>query len=115
MSTMQHIPSDQSTSVERAAAVKQIVVGSIIMEYGAQRLSGKHDLKNRVQILKNAAQSVQSYLLNNPGNTAELRAIFEREFLKNEIVLLSELFETVWGIKEEALEIIINTIKENVV
>ena len=80
------------------SAIKKIIVGLIIAEYGLIQLKDatKQDLKSRT----NAAINLY-------------RKVFEKEFLKGEMVLMAELFETCFGFNEETLEIIINSIKNS--
>jgi predicted Ser/Thr protein kinase len=99
-----------------ANSIRKLVVGIIISEYALRELSegSKFDLKNRARIAINAAKRVQDYFKDHPETTPEHKAIFEKEFIKSEIYMLSELMETVWGLSDDSLEEIINAIKGNI-
>jgi hypothetical protein len=99
---------------ETANAIKHMVIGSIIAEYGLMLLGTQsHDLKHRTQIALNACRSVQSCLIHHPRARPEHRELFKREFLKSSYVLISELLVSVWSLSEEDIEDIIEQIKNN--
>lgn len=103
-------------TIERtAAAIRKLVIGIIISEYALMELKedSKQDLKHRAGIAIKAARSVQEYFKFHPQSTPEHKKIFEKEFLKSEIFMISELMETVWGFSDENLEFIIKAIKAN--
>jgi hypothetical protein len=101
---------------ETVKALKWVAIGSIISEYGALLLpQSRGEVKMRVNGMINASKKLQSYFVNNHQASPEARSSFKTEFSKNEIVLISELIETVWGIPEADLEAIVNTLKENIV
>lgn len=104
-----------ATPDETITAIKHIVIGSILSEYGCRMLVDgvRQELKQKVKLLLNATKSVQNHYLHHPGSTPETRETFTKEFLKGEIVLIGELMSTVWGLSETDLEDIINTIKNN--
>jgi hypothetical protein len=99
-----------------ANAVRKMVIGTIVAEYGMRQLvdNSKQDLKMRVNSVLNACKKVQEWFLYHPSGTPEQKEIFKKEFLSSEILLISELLETVWGINEDGLEEIIKAIKENI-
>lgn len=101
---------------QTAKSIRKLIVGIIISEYALMELSdgSKQELKHRANIAINAAKSVQDYFKYHPQCTPEHRKIFEREFLKNEIYMISELVETVWSFSEDTLEEIIKSIKEQI-
>lgn len=104
------------TPEEIADAIKKIVVGLIISEYGLMLLKdvSKQDLKFRTSNAIAAIRRVQDYFLHHPESKPEHKEIFKKEFLKNEIVLISELMTTVWGLGEDAIDEIITAIKSNI-
>lgn len=104
------------TPEETAEAIKKVVVGLIISEYGLMLLKdvSKQDLKFRTSGAIAAIRRVQDYFLHHPDSNPKHKEIFKREFLKNEIVLISELMTTVWGLSEDDIETIINSIKANI-
>lgn len=102
-------------SEQKLRSIRKLVVGIIITEYAIMELSdgSKQDLKNRANIAIQAAKRVQDYFRFHPQCTPEHKAIFEKEFVKSEIFMLSELLETVWGFSDDTIEEIINAIKLN--
>jgi hypothetical protein len=100
---------------ELVKAVKWIAISSVILQYGLLMLpSSKGELKMRTNAAINHAKKVQSYFTQNSLASEERKKEFNREFNKNEVLLIGELIETVWGISEESLENIINVLKENI-
>lgn len=101
---------------ENAAAVRTLIVGAIICEYGARQLidNTTTNLKVKVKNVITAANLVQDWFLNHPNASKEHKETFKREFLGANIVLLAELFQTVYGLQESDLEIIINGIKNHI-
>lgn len=104
------------TLEETVSAIKKISIGAVISEYGCLMLkdASKQELKQRVNRLHNATQHVQNYFLTHPNARPQTRETFKKQFLKGEIVLIAELLETVWGLDENDLETIINSIKKNI-
>jgi hypothetical protein len=102
---------------EEAKSLRKLVIGAIIAEYAILEIKDntKQDLKFRANRLLQAAKGVQNWFLLHPQSTPESKKVFETEFLKNEIYLISELLELVWGIPEENLEEIIQTLREHIV
>ena len=104
------------TPEEIADAIKKIVVGLIISEYGLMLLKdvSKQDLKFRTSGAIAAIRRVQDYFLHHPDSKPEHKEIFRREFLKNEIVMIAELLTTVWGLGEESIDEINKAILANI-
>ena len=98
---------------QTANAIRKMVIGCIVVEYAMLQFKDhtKQDLKNRVNVVLNSCRRVQDWFVTHPNSTPEHREIFRREFLSSEILLISELLETVWGIKEDGLEEIISAVK----
>lgn len=105
----------QQTKEDRARIIKMMVIGSQLCEYAMRELMDdtKRDLKQRVKGVINASKRVEDYFRFHPNTTPETRAVFEKEFLKSETVLLAELMVATWGLSEDSLEVIINEIKKN--
>jgi hypothetical protein len=103
-------------ATQHANAIKKMVIGAIVSEYGALEIKGnaKQDLKQRVNMLANQAKSIQRYFLTHPQCTEETRRIFKEEFHRDELYLLSEIVMLLWGVKFEDLENIFNTLREHI-
>lgn len=97
------------------AAIKKMVIGNIIAEYGCIQLQtqAQYQLKNLVNRTIAASNKVQEFLKNHPNSTAETKQMFHREFLKSEIVLIAEIFELLICLSEEDLQLIYDGIKQN--
>jgi hypothetical protein len=100
---------------QKAKSIRKLVVGIIISEYALRELvdDSKQDLKQRANIAISAAKRVQDYFRFHPQCTPEHKAIFEKEFVKSEIYLLSELLETCWQFSDDTIEEIIKAIGQN--
>lgn len=103
-------------SNETANAIRKVVVGTIVAEYGLMQIrdDSKHDLKARTNFAIKAIKRVQEYFITSPDTKPEHRESFKREFVKSEILMISELLETVWGLSDDTLEEIITAIKSNI-
>ena len=79
--------------------------------YAIQKL----DVRKRecISCLKRNLQSERFIVVMNSIKRKDHRSIFEKEFVKSEIFMLSELLETVWGFSDDTIEEIINAIKLN--
>jgi hypothetical protein len=99
---------------ETVDAVKLMIVGSLLAEYGARLMvdDTKRDLKYRVKCVINAVKNVEMHFLNHNNTTNEYREQFKKAFNKNETVLLADLNLTCWHIDEEGLEEIVNAVKQ---
>jgi hypothetical protein len=98
-----------------ATAVRKLVVGIIICEYAMMEIveGTNKDLKYRAKLAISAAKKVQDFF--RFSSNEEHKKVFEKEFIKSEIFMLSELLETCWGLNHDDLEIIIFSIKGNIV
>lgn len=103
------------TYEEKSAAVRLIATAIVIAEYGLLRLvdNTHHEFKHRVKNAINSCRKVQDFFISHPDATEKTKELFREQFLSGEIVLLSELLETCFGIKEDGLEEIINAIKQS--
>lgn len=97
------------------SAIKKMVIGSIIAQYGALQLidASKNDLKQRVNNVISSVKSVESWFLHNPNTNEAVRQQFKSQFSSNEVLMLAELFDTVYGIDADSLENLIEAIKKN--
>ncbi len=105
---------DQLKEIQKTAkSIRKLVIGVIVAEYALMELreDAKQDLKYRANIAIKSARAVQDYFKFHPQCTPEHKAVFEKEFIKSELFMISELLETVWGIDDDGLEEIINAIK----
>lgn len=84
--------------------IRVAVACSTIIGYCIANIDGKQDLKHRLKIVKASVTSLENYF--KPHN--------QKEFLKNEYVMLKELLATCIAFDEDALEEIIEAIKINV-
>jgi hypothetical protein len=103
-------------AADQAKAIRWLVIGGLLAEYGSRLLPDtRGELKMRANGVINAANKLQSYFIHHPNASPSASQVFKKEFSKNEIVLMGELLESVWGISEDDLENIITTLKENIV
>jgi len=101
------------TIEEQGKIVRLILTAVLIAEYGLISLNGNGDDKLLLRI-KNAlayCRNVQGFFINNPNASAETKAIFKQSFLGNEVVLLTELLELCFPMKEESIQDIVDSIK----
>lgn len=98
---------------ETVKAYRKLLVGIITVEYAMAEIKGDafFELKHRVNKVLRACKEVQDHFTHHPTVKPTHREIFKKEFNKSEMFMLSELLETVYGINDEGLEIIINAIK----
>ena len=104
---------DQKQAV---SAIKKMVIGCIIAEYGARQMidSTKYELKQRVNGVIKSVVAVENWFVHNQYSNSEYREIFQKEFKGNEVMMLAELFDTVFGLSEESLDEIIQVLKKNI-
>ena len=98
------------------SAIKKMVIGCIIAEYGARQLvdSTKYDLRNRVNVVIKSVKSVENWFLYNENSNEAYREIFKKEFKGNEVMMLAELFDTVFGLSDDSLDEIVQVLKNNI-
>ena len=60
------------------------------------------------------SRKIQDYFRFHRQCTPANKAIFEKEFLKQEIIAMAELLETIWGLDEDSIVEITNAIKQNI-
>lgn len=106
-----------ATIEQTSKSLRKLIVGIIISEYALRELveDSKQDLKQRANIAISAAKKVQDYFKFHPNCKPEHKVIFEREFIKSEIYMLSELLEQCWHFDDNTIESIILAIKNNTV
>lgn len=98
---------------QTVSGIKKIVVGSIIANYGALQIvdGSKQDLKLRVNKVINGARDVENYFKFHPNSDKNYLEVFKEEFKKDELLLLSEIFELLYGLNSESLENIHEALK----
>ncbi len=101
---------------QSVSAIKKMVIGCIIAEYGARQMvdSTKYELKNRVNNVIKSVVSVENWFVHNQYSNTEYREIFQKQFKGNEVMMLAELFDTVFGLSEDSLDEIIQVLKKNI-
>lgn len=111
---MGKMPQNPINNPETVDAIKLMIVGSLLAEYGARLMvdDTKRDLKYRVKCVINAVKNVEMHFINHNNTTNEFREQFKRAFNKNETVLLADLNLTCWHISEDGLEEIISAVKQ---
>lgn len=102
-------------SDKNIAAIRLLLTSVIISEYALLKLidGTKHDLKMRVKNSIASCRHVQDWFLKNNQASPETKKLFKECIMGDEIVLLSELLETCFGIEAAGLEEIIAAIKSN--
>jgi len=91
--------------------IRLVATAITIAEYGLIGIEGKMDLKLRVSNAIASCRRVQEYFNKHPQASEETKKIFKEQFLSDEIVLLTELLKTCFGIDADGLETIIKAIK----
>lgn len=101
------------TQEETADAIKLMIIGSLLAEYGSRLIvdDTKRDLKMRIRGVINAVKNVELHFINHSQTTDHFRQAFKRAFNSNETVLLSELNLITWSLTEEGIEEIIKAVK----
>jgi hypothetical protein len=104
------------TQEEKAKCLRKMMIGTIIAQYAMYELidSTKQDLRQRVNRVIAATKQVESWFLNNPNCSAKTKETLRRQFGNNELYLLSELVETLWGVSEDDLEHLLSQLTENI-
>jgi len=104
------------TEEEKSNKIRLMVTAIVIAEYALIGFvdDTKQELKQRVKTAIESCRKVQSWFTTHPNASPEVIEVFKQQFLSSEIVLLSELLETCFGIKENGLETIIYSIKQSV-
>lgn len=99
---------------QKSKAIRWVIIGSIIAEYGAMMLgSEKGELKMRANAVINGSRRLQCWFKYHPNSGEKYRKIFEQEFSKNEIIALAELLETCWAMDEDSIQEIIAAINKS--
>ena len=101
---------------QAVSAIKKMVIGCIIAEYGARQLldSTKYELKHRINNVIKSVVAVENWFVHNQYSNDSYREIFQKEFKGNEVMMLAELFDIVFGLSEDSLEEIIQVLKKNI-
>ncbi len=98
-----------------AHQIRLMATAIVIAEYALIGLvdGTKQDLRVKVQNAINSCRRVQDWFITHPNSKPEVSTTFKQQFLGDEIVLLSELLTTCFGMDAEGLEEIIKAIKQN--
>ncbi len=104
----------QTNNKETVDAIKLMVTGSLLAEYGARLMKDntKQALKYRINCVINAVKNVEMHFLNHDQTNEFYRQHFKKAFNSNETVMLAELILTCFGLNEDGLEEIITAIKQ---
>lgn len=92
-------------------AVRLVVTAILIAEYGLLKINAEQDLKMRVRAAIGSCRKVQDFFIHHPNTTAETKAIFKEQFMGDEIVVLTELLETCFGLSAASIDEIIVAVK----
>lgn len=100
-------------STEIVEAIKLMVLGSMLADYGARLLKDntKQNLKYRVNCVLQAVKNLEMHFINHNNTGEEHRKAFKKSFNKNETVLLADLNLICWELNEESIEEIINAVR----
>jgi len=93
-----------------------MVIGCIIAQYGARQMldSTKYELRQRVNNVIKSVVSVENWFVHNQYSNQQYREIFQKQFKGNEVMMLAELFDTVFGLSDDSLDEIIKVLKKNI-
>lgn len=102
-------------NTEKARHIRCMITANCIMEYQLLKLvdNTHHELKQKVKFALKACKSVENYFILHENASPETKETFRQQFLGDELLLLSELLESCFGINEQGLEEIITAIKNN--
>lgn len=102
-----------TNSPETVDAIKLMIIGSLLAEYGARLIvdGTKQELRMKVNAVLNAVKGVERHFLAHGNADKEAREAFRRAFNKGETVLLADLNLQCWQISEDGLEEIIKAVK----
>lgn len=100
---------------EKVDAIKLVLVAAQMMDYGNRILLGRHEPSLAVCVNKvlSSIKDLENHFIYFPGVHPKYKEIFQREFNRDEMILYSELMQTVYGLNSESLELIINSIKSH--
>jgi len=91
--------------------IRLVATAITIAEYGLIGIRAEHELKQRVNRAIQHCRAVQKFFTNHPDASDEVKKVFDEQFRSDEIVLLTELVKTCFGIDADGLETIIKAIK----
>ena len=99
---------------ETVDAIKLMVIGSLLCEYGSRLIvdNTKQTLKYRINCVINAVKNVEMHFLNHPNTDNYFREHFKKAFNSNETVMLAELILTCWALNADGIEEIISAVKQ---
>jgi hypothetical protein len=101
-----------------SSAVKKVLIGLLIAEYGMRQLPNRmfsnNTLNHKATKAIAAVRDMQFFFLNNPGHDNTIREAYHREFFGNENLLVAEIMETIHGLNEDDLAIILEGLQSNI-
>lgn len=105
---------DPINNPETVDAIKLMVIGSLLCEYGSRLIvdNTKQTLKYRINCVINAVKNVEMHFLNHPNTDIYFREHFKKAFNSNETVMLAELILTCWALNADGIEEIISAVKQ---
>lgn len=105
---------DPINNPETVDAIKLMVIGSLLCEYGSRLIvdNTKQTLKYRINCVINAVKNVEMHFLNHPNTDNYFREHFKKAFNSNETVMLAELILTCWALNADGIEEIISAVKQ---
>lgn len=105
---------DPINNPEIVDAIKIMVIGSLLCEYGSRLIvdNTKQTLKYRINCVINAVKNVEMHFLNHPNTDNYYREHFKKAFNSNETVMLAELILTCWALNADGIEEIISAVKQ---
>jgi len=93
------------TQQDEINAIKMIVIGNAIANYGAIKLkSDKSDLKKKVENLISASKKVKSWFLFHPNSTPAHKEQFKKEMNSSELNLIASINIQLTSFNEDGLE-----------
>lgn len=103
-----------NNSPETVDAIKLMIIGSLLAEYGARLIvdGTKQELKQKINGVLSAVKGVERHFIAHQNADQGAREAFRRAFNKGETVLLADLNLTCWAIDELGLEEIIKAVKK---
>lgn len=106
----------QANNQDTVDGLKLMIIGSLLADYGARLMKDhtKQTLKYRVNAVIQAVKNVEMHFINHDQTNEYYRKNFKKAFNSNETVLLADLNLTCFGLNEEGLELISNSLKEYV-
>lgn len=95
---------------DKNAGVNMVLVAGMLAEYGGRMLKGnaKFALKSHVNNIINSAAAIERLFIASGGIDLEERKKFKELFAGNIGALFAEHVETLFGLNEESMEVVMN-------